>query len=63
MNYNQATIHAATGDTLMLPNWQGYFKWDFEKHELYFQNGDYKLDEKQIKEKGLHNRDDWYYII
>lgn len=36
MTYNLATLHAATGDTLMLPNWQGYFKWDFEKHELYF---------------------------
>lgn len=63
MGWNEATIHAATGDTLMLPNWQGYFKWDFEKHELYFQNGDYYLNQQQIKERKLHERDDWYYII
>jgi hypothetical protein len=45
MNYNQATLRAATGDVIMLPGWHGYFKWDFEKNELYFQNGDYYLNE------------------
>ena len=50
MNYNQATLRAATGDIIMLPGWQGYFKWDFEKNELYFQNGDYYLNEQQIRE-------------
>jgi hypothetical protein len=45
MNYNQATLRAATGDTIMLPGWQGYFKWNFETNELYFQNGDYYLNE------------------
>lgn len=25
MNYNQATLHAATGKILMLPGWHGYF--------------------------------------
>lgn len=44
MNYNQATLRAATGDIIMLPGWQGYFKWNFEKNELYFQNGDYYLN-------------------
>jgi hypothetical protein len=36
MDYNQATLYAATGATLMLPGWEGYFKWDWEKKELYF---------------------------
>jgi hypothetical protein len=36
MDYNQATLHAATGATLMLPGWEGYFKWDWDKKELYF---------------------------
>jgi len=36
MNYNQATLYAATGHTLMLPGWIGYFKWDWSKKELYF---------------------------
>ena len=62
MNYNQATLFAATGSTLMLPGWHGYFKWDFKKNELYFQNGDYYLNEQQIREMKLNERDDWYYI-
>lgn len=63
MDYNQATLYAATGATLMLPGWEGYFKWDWEKKELYFQNGDYYLDNQQLIDKGIKDRDDWYYII
>lgn len=63
MNYNIATLFAATGYTLMLPGWEGYFKWDWEKKELYFQNGDYYLDNQQLIDKGIRDRDDWYYII
>ena len=63
MDNNQATLHAATGATLMLPGWEGYFKWDWEKKELYFQNGDYYLDNQQLIDKGIRDRDDWYYII
>lgn len=63
MNYNLATLHAATGATLLLPGWQGYFKWDYNKQELYFQNGDYYLNEQQIREMKLDQRTDWYYII
>lgn len=62
MDYNRATLFAATGHTLMLPGWQGYFKWDWSKKELYFQNGDYYLDNKQLLEKGVAKRTDWYYI-
>ena len=63
MTYSQATLHAATGATLMLPGWEGYFKWDWDKKKLYFQNGDYYLNDTQIKEMKLDQRDDWYYII
>lgn len=63
MNWNQATLHAATGATLMLPGWEGYFKWDWSKKELYFQNGDYYLSEKDLLDKGLDKRNDWYYIV
>ena len=63
MDYNQATLHAATGATLMLPGWEGYFKWDWDKKELYFQNGYYYLDNQQLIDKGIRDRDDWYYII
>ena len=63
MTYSQATLYAATGATLMLPGWEGYFKWDWDKKELYFQNGDYYLDNQQLIDKGIRDRDDWYYII
>ena len=63
MIYSQATLFAATGHTLMLPGWEGYFKWDLNKKELYFQNGDYYLNDNQIKEMRLDQRNDWYYII
>ena len=62
MNYNLATLYAATGATLLLPGWQGYFKWDYNKQELYFQNGDYYLNEQQIRDMKLNQRTDWYYI-
>lgn len=63
MNYNQATLIAAQGKTLLLPYWEGYFKWDYSKKELYFKNGDYYLNEKQLIDKGVRDRNDWYYII
>lgn len=63
MTWNQATLHAATGATLMLPGWEGYFKWDWSKKEMYFQNGDYYLSEKDLLDKGLDKRKDWYYIV
>lgn len=63
MTWNQATLHAATGATLMLPGWEGYFKWDWSKKEIYFQNGDYYLSEKDLLDKGLDKRNDWYYIV
>lgn len=63
MNFNQATLYARQGYTILLPNWKGYFNWDYNKRELVFKNGDYYLNEEQIKEKRLHERNDWYYII
>lgn len=63
MNYNLATLYAATGKTLMLPDWKGYFNWDYNNNELYFQNGDYRLNNQQLREKGVMDRTDWYYII
>lgn len=62
MNYNQATLHAATGETLMLPGWEGIFVWNYSDNTLMFKNGDYILNEEQIKEMKLDQRNDWYYI-
>lgn len=58
MNYNQATLYAATGKVLMLPGWTGYFYWNYGTKELNFRNGEYHLD----KFEEVKTRDDWYYI-
>jgi len=63
MTLNEASIYAATGDTVMLPGWEGYFVWDYVNHEMIFKNGDYKLNRKQLLEMGLDKRNDFYYII
>ena len=62
MNFNLATLYAVKGSTLMLPKWKGYFKWDYGKNELYFINGNYKLEWKDLKNMDIINRNDWYYI-
>lgn len=63
MTYSQATLHAATGATLMLPGWEGIFVWNYENNTLVFKNGDYILTTEQLKELKVQERDDWYYII
>lgn len=56
LDYNKATLYAATGSILGLPDWVGDFKWDQQLHKLYFQNNDYYLyDLDQLKD-----RTDWY---
>nr|DAU49376.1 MAG TPA: hypothetical protein [Caudoviricetes sp.] len=62
MNYNQATLHAATGKILMLPGWHGYFYWNYGTKELNFRDGDYHLDGKQLRDMNIRDRNDWYYI-
>lgn len=63
MEINEATLHAVTGDILMLPDWHGYFYWNYSTNELNFRNGNYHLDFKQLKDKGIFERNDWYWII
>ena len=63
MNYNLATLYAATGDIIMLPGWEGIFVWNYSNNTLIFKNGDYILTSEQLKEFKVQERDDWYYII
>lgn len=60
MKYEEALKIAQSGKTLMLPNFTGYFKWNFGNKELVFTNGDYKC---LAKELDIKNRQDFYYII
>lgn len=43
----------------MLPNFKGYFKWDYGTKRLVFFNGDYRCDANQLD---IKNRKDFYYI-
>ena len=60
MTYNEATLRAVTGETLMLPNFIGYFKWNYGKHYLEFINGDFRCNADELN---VRDRTDWYYII
>ena len=60
MTYNGATLWAATGHTLMLPNFTGYFRWDRGAKKMIFINGDFRCDADQLD---IRNRKDFYYII
>lgn len=56
MNYNQATLYAATGKVLMLPDWHGYFYWNYSTKELNFRDGE------QLQDMNIRDRNDWYYL-
>ena len=60
MTYNGATLWAATGHTLMLPHFTGYFKWDWGVKKMIFINGDFRCNAEDLNVK---DRTDWYYII
>ena len=47
------------GEIGMLPNYKGYFKWDYAKECVYMQNGDYKKYDLQDEKL----RTDYFYII
>ena len=47
------------GKVGMLPNYKGYFKWDYVNKCVYMQNGDYRKYDLQDEKI----RTDFYYII
>ena len=63
MKFEEALEEAKLGSLLMLPNYEGYFKWDWSKQELYFYNGSYYKYITEMQDQYLENRNDWYYII
>ena len=58
MTFDQAKLYASNGYTLLLPGWKGYFNWNYKNKELIFKDGDYILNENQLKDKGVINRND-----
>ena len=60
MTYSEILEIAKQGKTAMLPNFIGYFKWDFGNRVLMCNNGDYRCNADELNVK---DRTDWYYII
>ena len=59
MTFDEIEHEIKNGKTGLLPNYKGYFKFDYDKDCVYMQNGDYiKYD---LKDEKL--RTDFYYII
>lgn len=60
MNYREITKLARQGRLCKLPNFEGYFKWDYNNDSLIFYNKDYKCNAESLD---ILNRNDFYYII
>ena len=59
MTFNEISNKLKEGKIGKLPNYIGYFKWDYVNDCVYMQNGDYikyNLDNEKL-------RTDFYYII
>lgn len=59
MTFSEIEQEVKQGKTAKLPNYNGYFKWDFALNKMYMQNGDYK--KYNFEDEKL--RTDFYYII
>lgn len=60
MMYKEMINIAKQGKTCKLPNFEGYFIWDYGMNELIFQNKDYKCLANSLD---ILDRNDFYYII
>ena len=60
MIYNEICIVAKEGKLIKLPNFVGYFKWDYAINDLIFYNGTFKCKASDLD---IKNRIDFYYII
>lgn len=60
MTYDEMLKVTRKGKLGKLPNFIGYFKWNFGNKTLVFTNGDYKC---LAEELDIKNRQDFYYII
>lgn len=58
MTYEEILPIAKQGKLIKLPNWIGYFKWNYQFNKLEFINNDYRSFDNIDK-----TRRDYYYII
>ena len=59
MTLAEVTPYIKEGKWGLLPNYKGYFKWDYRNQCVYMQNGDYK--KYNLQDEKL--RTDFFYII
>lgn len=62
MNIFELKEYLQRGKTGIIPGWIGYLKYNYGKNEIYFQNNDYIMNQKELIDK-IKNRNDLYYII
>ena len=60
MTLEEAIIKGKEGYIIMLPNFTGYFTWNYSTGKLIAYNGDWKSDVANLDVK---LRNDFYYII
>ena len=60
MTYTEAQKLAMKGKTIMLPDFIGYFKWNYGNKQLMFENKGFTCPAKDFE---IQNRKDFYYII
>lgn len=60
MTYQEILPIAKQGYLVRLPNFIGFFKWDYGKEKLIFTNEDFKCNAEDLD---ILNRNDFYYII
>ena len=60
MTYSEITKIKKQGRVCKLPNFIGYFKWDFGSNSLIFSNKDYRCSAESLD---ILNRNDFYFII
>lgn len=59
MTLTEITPYIKKGKWGLLPNYKGYFKWDYCRQCIYMQNEDYK--KYNLQDEKL--RTDFFYII
>lgn len=62
MNIFELREYLQRGKTGIIPGWIGYLRYNYGKNEIYFQNDNYIMSQKELIDK-IKDKTDLYYII
>lgn len=63
MTYAEIKKLCRQGRWGLIPNWNGYLRWDYSKDEIYFVNNNFTMTQDELEGNyGISNRTDLYYI-